>query len=305
LTNESERLKRELFIRATLPVLPGDVAAALSELLTPFSAPEGTVLFREGEVPEEIFFLVEGEVVLERSAEKPWVFGPHSIVGVMDATLKRPRLRSARVTQHSRFYRVRAKAWLDLLADDASLARGATVNLAAQVHDIWLSIAHSSVHRVVSSIPPPDAPISLYEKILTLRDTAMLKSAGTQAIASLAQATVEIWLADAELLFDAGAVEDTLFVVMYGVIELTRASPSVRARYGAGEVVAPTAALSGALGGYQAYSRGRSLVLRIRSEEYYDQAEAHPDLIRAALAYVMAERERLVLAKNALEARAS
>jgi CRP-like cAMP-binding protein len=305
LSSDSERLERELFVRATLPVLPGDVAARMSEWLTPFSAARGTRLFSEGESPDEIYFVVEGEVVLERSAETPWVFGPNSIVGVMDAVLRRPRARSARVSQNSRFYRVRSKVWLELLEEDASLARGAIINVARPVHELWLSVAHAPGHRIVSSIPPPTGQPLLHEKILTLQDTPLLKVAGAQAIASLAQAAVEIPLSDAELLFDVDGSEDTLYVVMYGIIDLSRAQPALHARYGAGEVVATTAALARELGPYRAQSRGKSLILRIREEDYYDQAEAHPDLIRAALAYLMAERERLVLVKNGLRVKAS
>jgi hypothetical protein len=58
-------------------------------------------------------------------------------------------------------------------------------------------------------------------------------------------------------------------------------------------------ALARELAPYRARCLVPSVLLRISAEDYYDQAETHPELIRAALAYLLSEREALLEARPA------
>jgi len=74
-TDEDLRLERELFVRALMPSMRGDGAARLATLLTPREVPADTILYREGEPPDEFFFLVEGQVVMEADVRRPLAAG--------------------------------------------------------------------------------------------------------------------------------------------------------------------------------------------------------------------------------------
>jgi CRP-like cAMP-binding protein len=290
---DRERLARELFMRATFPAMPGDAVARLSDSLLPLEVSAGTMLFQPGEAAHQLYFVVEGEIAMESPGEASWVFGARSMVGIIDVLLSRPRARSARATATTRLYVLRASAWLDMLEDDPALARAATSNVARRLHHQWIRIAAELPRREIVEQALPQFPLPLYEKVLTLRDSALLQRAGAQAIASLAQYTEELRFEPGATVFEAGTVSDVLYVVAYGAVELSRAAPSLHVVHAAGDVLGGAAALCRELSPYSARALRPSVVLKIRDEDYFDQAEEHPELIRAALAYLVAELEPL------------
>ncbi len=290
-TSDGEQLARELFLRGSLPGLTGDSATRLAEVLRPVQARAGDVLLRAGEPADEFYFVVDGEVAMEAEGASPWLFGPRSIVGIIDAIIGRRRARSARATRRTRLLLARSSAWFELMDDDPRLARGATMALARQIHEQWLRVTQPTSAGMLA---PPAGPLPFYEKLLVLRDSALLSSAGLQASASLAMIASEVRLERGEVLFAPGTELDTLYFVAYGAVELTRAEPPFRTVHGSSELVGGPAALARALSHYEARALAPSVVLRISDEDYHDQAEAHPDLTRAALAYLVRTRERFL-----------
>jgi|GEM_PF-805420 len=306
------RLERELFVRSLLPELHGDAAARLAAMLEPRDLPAETWLFRAGEPSGEFFFIVDGQVSMELEGHAPWTFGSRSMVGMIDMNLRRPHRRGCRTTRATRVLVGKARVWTDMAEDDPLLGTTALAGMSTQLYALWREHGHllppePTVRRVAT-----ERPLPLYEKVLALRDTGLFRRAGTQALASLAQVSEELEFAAGAEVFATGHAERTLYVVVQGLVELS--SPDVEAklaapaplgqrehkprrhvvRFGALHVLAPAAAMCGQLGVYSARALEPSLLLRIRDEDYYDQAEEHPDLIRAALAYLATERERLM-----------
>jgi CRP-like cAMP-binding protein len=291
MSDAEEQLARELFLRASLPGLTGDSATRLAEVLRPVTARPGELLLRAGEAPDHFYFLIDGEVAMEAEGKKPWLFGPRSIVGIIDAIIGRKRSRAARATRDSRLLDARSVDWFELLDDDPRLARGATLGLARQIHEQW---AHLPGQSSSPALLPPVGELPFYEKLLVLRDSSLLSNAGLQATASLAMIATEIRLEAEEMLFRAGSELDTLYIVAYGAVELVRAEPAVRVVHGSSELLGGPAALARALSFYEARALAPSVVLRISDDDYHDQAEAHPELTRAALAYLVRTREHFL-----------
>jgi hypothetical protein len=189
----------------------------------------------------------------------------------------------------------RSSDWFDLLEDDPELASGTTVSLARQIHAQWLALGPSiGEARPQDGLPPPAAPLELYEKLLSLRDAQLLKAAGLQATASLAEVADELRFEAGELLFDVGSGAGTLYLLVHGVVELSRQNPALTVIHDAGSVIGGPPALARALNEYRARALVPSVVLRISDEDYYDQSETHPELIRAALAYLVSAREAFI-----------
>src|SRR5687768_4356614 len=87
---------RELFLRSFFPVkAPERVTNQLVTTMRDVDFPQGTVIFRAGDPPDQLFFIADGTVRLEAEGEKPWVFETASIIGILDAGLQRPHKRSA------------------------------------------------------------------------------------------------------------------------------------------------------------------------------------------------------------------
>ena len=296
MSTESARdlqLERELFVRALMPSIRGGGAARLAAMLEPLEMPADTYLFRTGEPPEQFFFVVDGHVSMEVEGQAPWTFGPRSLVGMTDMTMGRPHRRSARTTRPTQLLVGRSKQWMDLLDDDPLMAESAINSFSRMMHEIWKTHGRLLPDQPIAFAEHLSLPLPLYQKTLVLRDTPLFTRAGTQAIASLAQVARELSISEGSYVFQEGDAGPTLYVVVSGVIELCFARDR-EVRVGPFGVLSAAAALSGQLGQYSARAASPSVLLEIQNEDYYDQAEEHPELTRAAMSYMASERERLM-----------
>ncbi len=286
------RLERELFVRALLPSMHGEGAARLAGVLEARELTEGTQLFRQGTPPDEFFFVVDGQVVMEAEGLPPWTFGARSLIGMVDMMAWRPHRRSCQATRATRVLVGRSAAWFDLLDDDSVLGEGAINNFASRLHSLSAELGLPLASEPIGPDPGLSSPLAIYEKTLVLRDTPLLARASTQAIASLAQVAEELTLSAGAELFARGGAERALYAVASGVIALR--SGDRLTRVGPTSFLAPAAALSVGLGEYSAHAETAAIVLRIREEEYYDQSDEHPELTRSAMAYMATEQEKLM-----------
>lgn len=289
--SREDLLKRELVVRATLPAMQGDAASRLAEALMPLEVPAGAWLFRAGEPPDQLFFVVDGELVLELPGHPPWTFGPRSVVGIIDLMLERPHRRGCRATRPTQLLAAPSSAWFDLIDDD--MARSAIRDFGRQVHAQFEEFRAEVPPAPLLQVEPLPHPLPLYEKMLVLRETPLFRQAGTQALASLAQIAEELEFEAGAPIFEPNEVSSTLYVVVEGLVELVH-EVGGSDRCGPLTVLGAVAALAGELCRYSAVAAERTVLLRIRDDDYYDQAEEHPELTRAALAYLGAERERLL-----------
>jgi len=295
---DATRLKREILLRSMFPSMPAAAHVRFVELLEDVELEPGEQLFDIGDPPDRFLFLVEGRVVMERPGYKPWEFVPLAVVGVIDAILERSRTRSCRALERSRFLSIRMSDWFDMLEDNAQIARAAIRNFATQLHGRWRVLAPRL--RPLSEPPPGAALGSLetYDKILTLRRAPFLRSAGMQAIASLATVAEAVSLKRGQVLFEAGAEPDNLYIVARGSLELTSGG-DFRLQQTGGDLVGGAAALCRALSSYAARAVSDSIVLRISEQDFYDQAEEHARLTRGTLAYLVGELEPLLQVDDA------
>jgi CRP-like cAMP-binding protein len=291
-------LDRELLVRSAMPNLHGSAAARMASVLEPRDFAENSHLFRAGSPSDEFFLIAAGQVAMELDGHAPWVFGPRSLVGMIDMNLKRPHRRSCRATRPTRTLVGRSRWWDDLAEDDPLIGNTAVLGLSTRQHELWKRHGHLLPSKPVSPMPAPHHPMPLHEKVLVLRETEMFKRAGAQALASLGQIAEELAFPAGEEVFPAGHIERALFVVVTGLVELTGAEsvsgPARVDRCGPLSVVGAAAALAGQLGEYSARAVEPSTLLYIRDDDYYDQAEEHRELVQATLAYLAAESEALL-----------
>jgi CRP-like cAMP-binding protein len=290
---DSARLKREILLRSMFPSMPMAAHVRFTELLEDVEAAPGELVFDVGDAPDRFMFLVEGRVTMEREGSSPWMFAPVAVVGVVDAILERQRTRNCRALEPSRFLAIRTTDWFDMIEDNGQIARAAIRNFATQLHRRWQKLAPRLARH---SEPPPTAaltPLETYDKILVLRGAAFLRSAGMQAIASLATVAEPVSLKQGETLFELGAHDESLYLVARGAVELT-ATADFRYLHRRGDLVGGPAALCHALPGYAARALTDALVLRIAEQDFYDQAEEHGRIVRGTLKYLVSELEELL-----------
>ena len=290
---DSERLKREILLRTMFPSMPVAAHVRFIELLEEVTAAAGQLVFDVGDAPDRFMFLIEGRVSMEREDARPWEFVPLAVVGIIDSVLERPRTRNCRALEPSKLLSLRLTDWFDMLEDNGQVARAAIRNFATQLHGRWQKLAP----RLTRHSEPPSAaiPASLetYDKILVLRRSAPLRSAGMQAIASLATVAEPLRLQHGEVLFDVGAHDGSLYFVVRGALELTGPA-GFRFLHQRADLVGGPAALCHALPSYAARATTDAVVLRIAEQDFYDQAEEHGRLTRGTLKYLVSELEPLL-----------
>src|SRR6185295_1429956 len=93
-TSDRDRVERELFLRSTIGRnLPS--TRELAELLRDASFEAGSLIYREGDPAEEIYFVRRGKVGLSRTGGPQREMGPGSVIGIFDVEQDRPRARNA------------------------------------------------------------------------------------------------------------------------------------------------------------------------------------------------------------------
>jgi CRP-like cAMP-binding protein len=293
MTADPVRLEREIMLRATFPMMPASAHARFVEVLEQIEAETGQLLFSPGDAADRVYFLTKGRVVMEAVDERPWFFEPVAVIGVIDATLERPRKRSCRVLEPSKLLVMRSSDWFDLLEDNAQIARGAIRNFATGLHERWRKL----VAKVPRKSDPPTGTVpptlEYYDKLLALRQAVFVNRAGMQALVSLATVAESVSLRAGAALFSLGESEDALYVVASGIVELVQGD-DFRVQHGPGELVGGPAALCKALPSYSARALTSAVVLRISEQDFYDCAEEHPRLTRGALKYLVSELEAVL-----------
>jgi CRP-like cAMP-binding protein len=290
---DSAQLKREILLRSMFPSMPVAAHLRFTDLLDDLEAKPGELVFDVGDPPDRFLFLTEGRVTMEREGERSWEFVPVAVVGVIDAILERSRTRNCRALEPSRFLSLRMSDWFDMIEDNGQIARAAIRNFATQLHGRWRQLAPRLERH--SELPPGavTAALETYDKILALRRATFLGSAGMQAIVSLATVAEQLDLKQSESLFELGARDDSLHVLVRGSVELT-APGGFRYLHRRGDLVGGAAAFCHALPGYAARATTDVTVLRIAEQDFYDQAEEHARLTRGTLKYLVAELEPLL-----------
>jgi CRP-like cAMP-binding protein len=287
------RLEREIMLRSAFPTMPTTAHARFVEVLERVDAEMGQVLFSQGESAERIYFLTQGRVAMELVGEKPWFFEPVTILGVIDATLERPRRRTCRALEPSKLLAMRSSEWFDLLEDNAKIAREAIRNFATGLHVRWRKLVAQAPRKSEPAKGPTPATLEYYERLLGLRQAAFVNRAGMQALVSLATVAQPVSLRAGELLLRLGESQDSLHVVAKGSVELAQGD-DFRVQHGAGELVGGPAALCNALPSYSARAQTDAAILRISEQDFYDTAEEHPRLTRGALVYLVSEIEAVL-----------
>ena len=277
---DSERLTRELLLRTLFRTLGGESLARMTELLVPRSVAAGELLFSAGDPSERFYFVIEGQVTMERAGSAPWVFGPRSVVGVLDAFREQPFTRSCRALADTRLLEFRAGDWLDLLEDDAVVARQTIRNIAERVHEVARADPPGAPLLRAPAVALP-GPFSTYQKILIWRQASFLASAGMQAIATLSALTSEHELAENERPGDAGLPLDRLYLIVAGRVELA----SGRA-FGPGELLGGPGVLADPIFANEARAVVPTMLLGLDQQDYFDLSEEHPRLSRGTLSFL-------------------
>lgn len=291
------RLGRELFLVSfgvSLAELEPWVLDRITSLLADRWISTGTVLYREGEPPENLFFMLDGTVRLTRQDFEPWTLQGRWVVGAMEGIADAPRTRTATALTEFQAMEVPIRAWVELLEDSFPLARGAVLNSAHATANLEARVPVLAPSSSRAKPPAGDAPLGIVERLALLAQVRMLGGAGVQSIVDLAAASRETHYDAGATLLERGAERHDMLLVVSGEVVADRAEPRVERRYGPGDIVCGVASFGPASPLWEARAVAPTRVISFPLEVWFDLMEEHFDLVKSALAAVGRRREVLL-----------
>ena len=298
----SSRLFREIFLASFMAGLPPEnvkwAAAKLAPNMTDVRLKAGDLLYRQGELSDAHYFVVSGAIRLEAEGYAAWVLGPLSLVGTIDITMQRPRLRNAIAERDSFLFRMPAADWLDMLEDNFELMLRAVQNLGEGVSSLrveldpftWVPDGVAAVQEVTI----PDGPLGFVDRLLLLHALPSFATAGMQALTNLAElAREETHDAGVELV-TPGHASDTLWVILDGEAQATNDKTTHTETFGPATLVFGSSAATSRDLGYVVTTMTQTRTLSISREDFYDVMEEHFSLGRSVMKSLVGEREALL-----------
>lgn len=293
----------ELYVRSLLGgFFRGDTVRHIVQAAREVFFSASDRLFREGDAPQFIYFLVDGEVHLVREGAEPWAFGQGDVVGVLDADAADLHRRSAIAQTDVHALAVRVRDWHDTQEDNLEMVRLRLQGNARNLLERGLSLAPScgfEQHVSLGAAPSLVSQMSLadelnaFERLLSLRLAPAFSLAGTQSLLELAREAREVRLSPGEVLFQEGDEARSFFVNVTGVVSLERRGMEMTAQFG------PTALVGGYMGigqvTYPVTARAETelVAMSIELAHLLEVMEDHYDLIRAMMAFMALERMRV------------
>jgi len=302
---EHQLLVRSMMTGTFGSVLANQFAAVAKEVYFP----AGKVIYERGGPSDVVFFLLEGRVELARPGTEPWYLGGRAVFGVLDVELDRPRDRTARAVTEVRAMRIAVGDFYDLIEDNMELTPPRIRMLSTGLLELGLSLDPPGAFpepprapvrpslpalTLMATLPTRDArELNPFERLITLRICPLFERAGTQSLIRLSRASQPRLHAQGETIAAVGSAAESFFVVVSGAVVARRSEPDLEASFGPPHVA----------GGYAGFGHERWEVqleasldgcsLEIRYEDLFDVMEDHFDMVRAVMAHLAAERDRL------------
>jgi CRP-like cAMP-binding protein len=293
------RIGRELFLAAfglPIDVIEPWVIDRITSLLSERWIDAGSTLYREGDPPDHLYFMLEGAIRLTREGSPPWTMRGRWVVGVLEGMTDVPRMRTATALVDFQAMQVPARSWVEIMEDSFQLARGAVLNAARATAHL-----EESVPRIEHPIARPrvlpavgEAPLSMIERLALLSEVRMLGGAGVQSIVDLAAVARESRFEAGEVLLPRGVERHDLLLVVSGEVAAGREDPHAERVYGPGDVVCGAASFGTLAPFWEARAATPVRVIAFPIEVWFDLMEEHFDLVRSTLGALGARRELLL-----------
>jgi len=298
LDERTSTVQRELFLR-TVGVVdpPAAVTSAMASAARDAVFRAGQVIYKAGTIADTIYFIARGQVRLEAPGEEPWTFDDPSVVGILDAIVGRPRLRTAVAVTDVSALALPAEDYFEILEDNFEFGREVIRGLSDGL--IKDSLKVEAFDEVVGEGRPigvvTDTELSLVERIVCLRSVELFATASVQSLASLAEMIREERKRAGETIAEEGETGGRFWVLVDGHAEVSRKDPARSARVGPAEILPhyTSIALDQQL---TARALDDVVLFSIGIEELYDLMEEHAELMHSVYRYLALAREKVMAA---------
>lgn len=288
-------VEHELFLRSFLSTKPPDrVATELSRVTRDTHLDRSAILFEAGQPPERLHFVAAGRIHLETLDGVTSIAEAGSLLGMLDASIPRPRTRTATALEPTHVLTLDFVDYLDILEDNFGFALE-TLRSGAESYCVLAQRLGAAAPFDSPAEPPPvpGAELDVVERILVLQHVGLFRGAPAQALVQLAHsAEVKRW-GPGETLFSSGDPVLEARIVTSGVVATRPRDGGASFEFGPHQTVSDLEILGRSAHECCARAEAASVTIDIHVEDLFDVAEDHFDLWRSMLSYVARQRARL------------
>jgi ATP/ADP translocase/CRP-like cAMP-binding protein/HEAT repeat protein len=237
----------------------------------------GTVLLKEGVVPDTVHVLLDGRITSTRQNGESRDIEPPAELGFVEALQGAPMRRTTRTMDVVVTLALSAAELRTLLADNTALVRGLFTTLADRVSPETASNLQSTgAARELEQLAA--GGLQPVQKILALQRVPVFARISVEEMRALANITHTAEMVTGELLFPESAPV-ALWIILTGEVALSDASEGGRVLARGGDIVGSLCMLSGRSLNYSAAVLQNGVALRIDREDLFDLLGERPDLL--------------------------
>jgi CRP-like cAMP-binding protein len=278
--------------------------AALAAQLDAVRMPAGTIVQQVGGPGSIIYFVLEGELVVEREGKPFGVFGARSVVGVLPAFARDPQTFVTTVTKDAVALRLRFDDMMEVFEDHFDMLQSALSGMSRNTIELRRLIRpHAGYEAAQRPDPeePATEPLGLIERMLVLRSSLAVHT-HIDELAELARAAQEVHFPRGGVLWDENNDATHMLILVCGRVSC-HTSDGLFFKFGPGDLVGALDTISGTPRWFTAHADSRVMALAVERDALLDlvedQAELGFDILRMLAQVLTMLRERVVAPPSA------
>lgn len=259
--------------------LPLDDVDGLASAAQDREVKPGEYLFREGEVPSEVFFITSGRVETRKDGQVIRDFVAGSAVGGLAALGNSRHGYDCVALEDATLIVLKTTHMTDIFEEHFQIIRSVLAAMSGQMLDLRQAIGADGGYELTEWKPdgPPPPRMNLIERLALLRGGMQFAGSRLEALADLARQCDEVRLEAGDVLWREGEPAESFVVVVWGAVR-TESASGVQSRFGPGDVVGFLGPFSGRPRWYTATAETDFVGLRLSSEVLLDVCEDHTEL---------------------------
>jgi CRP-like cAMP-binding protein len=273
--------------------------AALAAQLDAVRMPKGMIVQQLGGPGSVIYFVLDGELVVERDGKPFGVFGPRSVVGVLPAFARDPHMFLTTVTKDALALRLRFEDMLEVFEDHYDMLQASLSGMSRNTIELRRLIRPHAGYDAKLRPDPDDLgpePLGLIERMLVLR-SGLAVHTHIDELAELARASQEVHYAQGKMLWEESEDATHMLVIVRGRVS-AKTSDGMSFLFGPGDLVGALDTISSTPRWFSAKAESMIVALAVERDALFDlvedQAQLGFDVIRLLAQTLTSLRERVV-----------
>lgn len=120
--------------------IPTDGLAHLAAITEEIELAPGTVIYTEGEIPDGMYIVIDGQVELTREKQNVMVAGGKDVFGTWALFDEEPRVVSAAALRECRVLKIDKQDFIDLLADNVRITQSVLKTMVGRLRGLMTRV---------------------------------------------------------------------------------------------------------------------------------------------------------------------